>query len=359
MFGLQKLIKLSQQKKGFWMFLSLCMLIFSCKPAYKSFSVSYKNEFSNKENEVPDYSQLKYWAAHPYKKDPSDSIPAPLKNEPVDSSVDVFFLHPTTLTDKKLHGKVWNADINDADLNAKTDYSSILYQASVFNGSCRVFAPRYRQAHIYAFFAKDTAKGKQALHDAYNDVRSAFLYYLKNYNNGRPIILASHSQGTVHAATLLKEFFENKPLMKQLVCAYVVGMVLPKNYFTSINPCTEASSTGCISGWRTYRKNYTPAFVKKEAGNSLVVNPLSWQMDSIKINRKQNAGAVVYNFNKIINHPNGAQIQNGILWVERPKFPGSFLYFSKNYHPGDINLFYVNIRENVKTRVGAFMKKKE
>jgi hypothetical protein len=347
---------LNQHKKGFWLFLSFCLFLYSCKPAYKSFSGAYSQEFSSKENEAPDYSHLKFWAAHPYKKDPSDSIPAPLKNEPVDSSVDVFFLHPTTLTDKKLNGVVWNADINDAELNAKTDYSSILYQASVFNGSCRVFAPRYRQAHLYSFFAEDTAKGKQVLRDAYQDVRSAFLYYLQNHNNGRPIIIASHSQGTVHAATLLKEFFEDKQLMKQLVCAYTVGMVLPKNYFTSIYPCSDSSSTGCFTGWRTYRKNYTPEFVKKEKGNSWVVNPLSWQMDSVKINRKQNAGAVLYNFNKIIPHTNGAQIQNGILWVERPKFPGSLFYFSKNYHPGDINLFYVSIRENVKTRIAAYFK---
>jgi len=333
---------------------SIFLFLLSCSPAYKSFKQDYEIEFVQKENASPDYSNLKYWAAHPWKKDPSDSIPKQLLNEPRDSSVDVFFLHPTTLTDKKLNGVVWNADINDAELNAKTDYSSILYQASVFNGSCRVFAPRYRQAHLYSFFAKDTTIGKQALHDAYKDVRSAFIYYLQNYNNGRPIILASHSQGTVHAATILKEFFEDKPLMKQLVCAYIVGMVLPKNNFKSIGPCADSSSTGCFTGWRTYRKNYMPDFIKKENGNSWVVNPLSWQIDTIKINRKQNEGAVLYNFNKIINHTNSAQIQNGILWVERPRFPGSIFYFSKNYHPGDINLFYLNIRENVKTRIASY-----
>ena len=332
----------------------LFLSLFSCSPTYKSFKQVYEQEFAQKENATPDYGNLKYWAAHPWKNDPSDSIPKPLLNEPRDSSVDVFFLHPTTLTDKKLNGIVWNADINDAELNAKTDYSSILYQASVFNASCRVFAPRYRQAHIYSFFAEDTAKGKQALHDAYKDVRSAFIYYLQHYNNGRPIILASHSQGTVHAAALLKEFFEDKPLMKQLVCAYIVGMVLPKNNFSSIGPCADSSATGCFTGWRTYRKNYMPAFVEKENGNSWVVNPISWKLDSIKINRKQNEGAVLYNFNKLIKHTNGAQIQNGILWVERPRFPGSLFYFSKNYHPGDINLFYLNIRENVKTRIASY-----
>jgi hypothetical protein len=55
-----------------------------------------------------------------------------------------------------------NPSIADPVLNAKTDYSTILYQASVFNGSCLVYAPRYRQAHIAAFFMKDTMAAKKA-----------------------------------------------------------------------------------------------------------------------------------------------------------------------------------------------------
>jgi hypothetical protein len=84
-------------------------------------------------------------------------VPAPLKNEARDSLVDVFFLHPTTFTlNRKLENT--NAGIDDAYINAKTDYSSILYQASVFNQQCRVFAPRYRQAHLASFFSKDKIK---------------------------------------------------------------------------------------------------------------------------------------------------------------------------------------------------------
>ena len=41
--------------------------------------------------------------------------------------------------------------LNDQSLNAKTDYSTILYQASAFN-EYRVFAPRYRQAHLRSYY---------------------------------------------------------------------------------------------------------------------------------------------------------------------------------------------------------------
>lgn len=335
----------------------LLTLFFACKPGYKSFRKDYERVYMQKDAVVPDYSDWKYWAAHPFKKDPSDSIPLPLINEHRDSSVDVFFLHPTSFTSKKTKGVVWNADINDAELNAKTDYSSILYQASVFNASARVFAPRYRQAHIFSFFTKDTLKGKESLAIAHEDVKHAFEYYLQNYNKGRPIILASHSQGTVHAAMLLKEYFENKPLQKQLVCAYLIGMVLPVNYFTSIQPCADSAATGCFTGWRTYRKNYTPSHVTKEFHGSWVVNPLSWTLDTIAVSRKQNNGAILYNFNKLLPHTNGAVLSKGILWIERPRFPGGLFYFSRNYHPGDINLFYLSIRENVRTRIAAYFQR--
>ncbi len=303
---------------------------------------------------VPDYSDLRYWAAHPWKKDPSDSFPNTIRGEVIDTSVDVFFLHPTTLTNKESAGKIWNADINDADLNAKTDFTSILYQASVFNKSCRVFAPRYRQAHLSSFFSKDTASSKAALELAYRDIKTAFEYYLKYYNNGRPIIIATHSQGTLHGGRLLKEYFENKPLQKQLVCAYIIGLAVPTNYFSTLKPCADSSSTGCFVSWRTFREGYLPDYVKNEKISSWVVNPLTWRMDELPAARKENKGAVLLNYKKIYPHTNGARITNGVLWINKPKVPLGFIYNRKNYHAGDINLFYINIRENVEVRKRQF-----
>ena len=50
------------------------------------------------------------------------------------------------------------------------------------------------------------------------------------------------------------------------------------------------------------------------------------------------------------------QIHNSILWTSKPKFRGSFLYRTSNYHKGDFNLFYLNVRENVATRISSFWK---
>lgn len=153
-----------------------------------------------------DYGLLSSWAAHPWKQDPSDSVPQPLRKDyHADSSVDIFFIHPTTYTNpEKQFG--WNAPVDDTALNNKTDQTTILYQASIFNEAGRVFAPRYRQANLDAYFTEDTVAAMAAFDRAYEDVKAAFQYYLEHYNNGRPIIIASHSQGTTHAKRLLKEF---------------------------------------------------------------------------------------------------------------------------------------------------------
>jgi hypothetical protein len=327
------------------------LTITACNPAYRKYMSQYEAGF---QSPAPDYSLDTYWAASPFKKDPSDSIPFPLQaSYRKDSSVDVFFLHPTTFGSRK--DTAWNADINDPQVNARTDYTTILYQASAFN-AYRVFAPRYRQANIRAYFTKDTANALRAFELAYQDIADAFRYYLEHYNGGRPIIIASHSQGSTHAERLLKEFFDGKPLQHQLVAAYVIGMAIPKSSFRSLTACSDSSMTGCLVGWRTFEKGFEPEFVKLEKGNSLVTNPLNWTTDSTYADKSMNMGAVLSKFNTVIPGVTDAQIHGGVLWIHKPHFPGSIFYRSKNYHIGDINLFYVNIRENLITRIRAFRK---
>lgn len=332
----------------------LSIYLVSCADKYEVFRSQY--QFKSLDGK-PDYSKLNYWAAHPWKWDPSDSIPAPLKLEKTDTAVDVFFLHPTTYTKKKNRPKQLNASIDDGYINAKTDYSTILYQASVFNQQARVFAPRYRQGHIKNFFLKDKEKAARSFSRAYEDLKNAFEYYLQHWNNGRPIIIASHSQGSLLAEQLLKDYFENKPLQQKLVVAYILGWSVPKDYFSSLKMCADSLQTGCICSWRTLRKNFVPRYLKNEKGNSYATNPLTWSTDNGYAPRDLNKGSVLFNFNRIYMHTTDAQVSNGLLYVKKPKFPGSFFYFTRNYHIADINLYYLNLRENVQLRINMFWKK--
>ncbi len=256
----------------------------------------------------PDYSDLYYWAAHPGKWDYSDSIPSFLNDKTCDTNVDVFFLHPTTYIRDARNANM-NADVDDSALNHQTDITTILYQASLFNGNCRVFAPRYRQAHLKAYFQITSEESKKAFDLAYGDLKTAFQYYLDHWNQGRPIIIAAHSQGSMHAVRLLKEFF-----------------------------------------------------VKRENGNSLCINPVSWTTNNNWTPKEMHRGAIGKDFNKLISKRISVEVAPDInvLWVELPEDieqKSGLASRLGNFHIADYNLFWMDIRENVKQRVDAYIHK--
>jgi Protein of unknown function (DUF3089) len=325
---------------------------------------------------APDYSNLYYWAASPFKHNPSDSIPSFLADEPRDSSVDVFFIYPTSyigsdgededmatlMTNPRsviesMKSLPWNADLTDTFINNQTDSRSILYQASVFNSSCRIFAPRYRQANLKAFFVSpNSIYARKAFDLAYSDIKKAFEYYLQHYNHGRPIIIASHSQGTLHAIRLLQDFFDGTPLQKQLVCAYIIGHQISTDAFKQIPVCNSPATTGCFVGWRSYQKGTMPEEIREENGNSVCVNPLTWTTSTTWAPKKLNAGSLL-SFNTLYAHSIGAGIEPNakILWVSLPEnVREGELGKMKNLHVLDYNLFWMNIRENVKERIAAY-----
>ena len=332
------------------------LFLISCSQSnYSKYAPIYESEGLG---EVPDYSDLKYWAAHPNKNDPSDSVPKSIVSKQILSKeVDVFFVYPTSYLDRTLPYGL-NAPLKESKINIYTDYSAILYQASVFNEVGKIYSPRYRQVNILAYYpvtAADTVKAIAAFNLAYNDVKLAFEYYLANNNNGRPIILASHSQGSTHTIRLLKEFFDNKPLQKQLVAAYVVGMALDPSIYTNLKACTIPDQTGCICAWRTFMEGHIEPFVEKEKFKSIVTNPLSWNNTDTVIDRKLNDGSLLYKFNKVIPSVAGAINHEGVLWTPKPKFFGNFAIKTKNYHIADYNLYYLSIRKNAALRVNNFI----
>ncbi|NOT51808.1 MAG: DUF3089 domain-containing protein [Chitinophagaceae bacterium] len=308
---------------------------------------------------APDYADLYYWAAHPAKKDMSDTIPSFLSNEKRDTLADVFFLHPTTYT-KNMAGPA-NAPINDEVLNNATDEKTILYQSSVFNNSCRIFAPRYRQAHLKNYYMPGSKIAKDAFELAYEDLKTAFQYYLDHHNNGRPIVIASHSQGAMHAVRLVKEFFDGKTLQKQLVCAYIVGWQIKSDDFTNIPVGSTPDAIGCYVGWRSYKKGELDFIVKNEKGGSVCVNPVSWTISEEETKPKQHKGAITKDMDKPVKNVIAASIEpeHKVLWVDAPdKVQEKIGANMKNYHVADYNLFWLDIRENVLLRVNTFLGKK-
>jgi len=316
-----------------------------------------------KDSPVPpesDYADANNWAALPLKKDAADRVPAgsPFKDEQSSAKADVFFIHPTILTYTPTNEFKWNASVSDTYLNAKVDSSTILNQATIFNAAGRIYAPRYRQAHYHAFVTSFKEDKAAALDLAYSDVKKAFLYYMSHFNEGRPIIIASHSQGTVHATRLIKEFFDGKELQKHLVAAYIIGIATPKNIFANIKPCESPTQTGCFIAYTTFLQGYLPDWHPKTSTELVSTNPLTWTLDEKFAAKELNPGGVSYGFKWVKNFAD-AQNHLGVLWTNTPYVFGRKFVHIKNWHAADMNLFYAPIRENAKVRVDAFTSQKQ
>ena len=299
-----------------------------------------------------DYTDLDNWAVHP-QNTPSQLDFVELETNPYD--VDVFYIHPTITTSRK--NRAWNGNVSDENYRQATLNTAIKYQCSAWYGLGRTFAPFYRDAHIRSFQDQFKAQGgDDALRSAYEDIKSAFMHYLKHENNGRPIVLVSHSQGTLHAGQLLKDFFEDQPLQKQLVAAYLVGIAIKTEYFQNIPFMTSPDETGGFVTWNTYKRNHLPDDYEKWYRGSLVTNPITWDDEKIA-SYEQHKGLAYYDG---MIYPNSISIEliDGMVWARTPKVPKRFwLSFVKDYHFADITIFWKDVRENTRMRIEAFFAK--
>jgi len=330
----------------------------------------------------PDYGAPDAWAALPFRRDDADVVPPNTKYPEAqkEAPIDVFFIHPTGYAKPDS----WNGPIDDPD--AVLAASLVMkYLAGSFNAAARVYAPRYRQATIYAIFDYETDSGIGAIELAYSDVERAFGHYLKNYNTGRPFILAGHSQGSMHGLRLLQQKIIGTPLQKNLVAAYLIGMAIPAN-IPGISPSRSAADTGTVISWTTYTSDGNPSLFindiatwfggryRKSKGLSLVqVNPISWELGGPKVDASRNPGSLPFlgphgDLLPLIPGVTGADASGQVLRIDKPKapgFPGSgparpvLNADFGDYHDYDYALFYESIRKNAIDRGFQWMSLKD
>ncbi|MFK5890278.1 MAG: DUF3089 domain-containing protein [Flavobacteriaceae bacterium] len=325
----------------FALILALFLTVVSCK------TVQIPSFTSQRPPTAPNYSQSNSWAVTP------NTYPADLKHWQSTTTplkADVFYIYPTLNIEKK--DLRWNMPVDDKIQYDKIVNKAVYFQASAFLNAGKLYVPIYRQAHVRAY-ARFKTGGKQALDLAYADVKAAFKYYLKHYNKGRPFIIASHSQGTTHAIRLLKEFFDGKPLQKQLIAAYLPGMAIKKGTFKQIKFMTRPDQTGGFVTWNTYKKNYYPKSFNKWFKGAYVSNPITW--DSQTTSTRAAHKGFLFSNGKMYKQALQVTVKDGILWTTLPHFPYRiFALNKKRYHAGDVNLFWEDIRENAVLRVKAY-----
>jgi hypothetical protein len=334
---------------------------------------------------APDYGKEEFWAAIPTKKSEAGLVPTGdgADNQAI-AKADVFYIHPTGYFRKEN----WNSPIDPESAAYETVRSMVALQASPFNGSCKIYAPHYREATLYSFIDKGD-DGRKALDLAYADVARAFDYYIKHYNRGRPFIVASHSQGSVHALRLLEEKVDRTNLYGRFVAGYLIGYGIPaekfNRSFTRIKACSGERDNGCVLSWNTYSEGSVPrkfGFIWYRGGwedvedkRIICINPLSWRNDEKTAPKEEHKGAVFptsggfwitiftgrASGRKFTALPEpvvnmiSARCSDGVLYV--PKVNQIYEAFGKgNYHIYDYHLFYMNIRENAEERVKSFVK---
>jgi len=322
---------------------------------YTIYQMTPKQSFDESTHPTePDYADPIWWAGLPDRIDEVDATPADEFDNQTAAEVDVFFIHPTTYFEP---GNGWNQPLDNVTANQRLKLGVMKGQASSFNGCCKIYAPKYRQAALSAFMDEDD--GPKALNLAYTDVKAAFEYFLENQNNGRPFILASHSQGSHHGVRLLEDYFTGKPLLDRLVAAYLVGGPMTDSHLQKtpdIPLCDSPTMTRCQMTWNT---------VSAEAANfneepNHCVNPLNWKANGGQATHKENLGGVRFmaeNDNPD-KDPNivDATCLGGRLVISKPAEGYDRMFMRKgNYHIYDYSLFYMNIRENAIERTIAFL----
>lgn len=326
---------------------SLTLMVFS---AYVKPAESFANSLPPA---APDYFNREHWAALPDRDDGADFTPKGVSDGQASASADVFFVHPTTY----LNSAGWNAPMGDGPSGNWVDDAVMPGQASVFNGAARVFAPRYRQAQIYAFLDLENG-GNDALELAYTDIEAAFNHYLAEYNQGRPFIVAGHSQGALLTRWLLERKISGTRLVKQMVAAYPVGYLISAAELASSMPdipvCQSAVQTGCLVTWNTIGDGYHALVPTR---GMVCVNPLTWTTDGAQGAFENNEGALSRTSKAILAAIADARCENGMLYVSEIR-TDAYDYLPNmgkgNHHLLDYTLYWSNIRKNAASRVTAF-----
>lgn len=365
--------------------LGILMGLSACDP---SWFIGPQNRFKDSLTPAaPDYQRPQFWAALPEQPGKSGLIP-PGEAAASAPDADVFFVHPTTWFDRKQ----WNARFEAGVAQEIVDEISMGTQASAFNACCRIFAPRYRQAMLGAFYA-DPEDAQPAFEMAYGDVEQAFASFLTRTQD-RPFVIAGHSQGSMHAMRLLETRIQKDPaLLRRLVVAYLPGVAIPEAWYQrhQIPACEKPSETGCIAAWDTYRvgaevKGHEPVY--HWYGNQLLrvdpkaprqcTNPVTWHTTSHPSASAAHQGAVAgvntgsdFSFSQLLFAQEPLGINITALTAPRSVITAACDQALRvpdlkalnypvletqpgNYHLLDYELFWQDIRENVKLRLAAW-----
>jgi pimeloyl-ACP methyl ester carboxylesterase len=220
---------------------------------------------------APDYSKSESWLCLPGRDDVcAKPLPTTALNAngygsvgqalpASDPKIDCFYVYPTVSRDAG----------DNSDMTAgPEEQATAAVQFARFAGTCRTFAPLYRQATLTALLRQARGEGQrtaQSIALAYGDVLAAWREYLGTHNKGRPFVLIGHSQGTIHLTQLLAREIEGKPEAKRMLSALLIGfnVEVPEGKivggtFKETPLCARVGETGCVVSYVSFRATNPP-----------------------------------------------------------------------------------------------------
>ncbi|MBN1664393.1 MAG: DUF3089 domain-containing protein [Deltaproteobacteria bacterium] len=300
------------------------------------------------------YSQAKHWL----------SIPV------VSHNVDVFYLYPTAW--RKVHASDPNiCDIDNPSMLAGSA-SAFGRSATAFETFANIYAPYYRQAD--AAYALSLPLPE---HDALvagiptQDAVAAFDYYIRNFNAGRPFILAGHSQGSNVLINLLTGYLKDHPdVYQRMIAAYVIGYPVTARIIADhphLKFAEGPDDTGVIISYNTQAPDVVPGVNPVLSGLvGLVINPITWTRTETTAAATEGLGSIMPNpatlaFKPVPQYADARlDIKNGVLICTTAD--ANLLYkltkqgFPRGvYHSFDYPFYYFNIRENSKRRANKYL----
>jgi pimeloyl-ACP methyl ester carboxylesterase len=366
-------------RRFLWIVAGITILVIVGAILYRIFAVELmrfvmvpKVEYS----EVPlkagsTYADRDMWIARPdIPNNPSQWLPPGVERGSAAPRASVFFIHPTSF----LESSAWNAALDDRESQQRAALF-VRSQASAFNGVGEIWAPKYRQAAFGAFLTTQ-ANAQRALDLAYRDVAAAYDEFLREAPRDRPIILAGHSQGSLHLMRLLAERVAGSPEARRIAAAYVVGwpvsttVDLPR---LGLPACARAGQSGCILSWQSFGEPADPKMVtdaydesrgpngEARAGTRMLcVNPLTGNAgDAAGADR--NLGTLIPNedFSEAEYRrravPARCDVRGLLLIGQDPPEFGEYVLPGNNYHVFDYSLFWANTRADAEARLDSFL----
>jgi hypothetical protein len=301
-----------------------------------------------------DYAKPEHWLSLPT---------TPIK------TVDVFYLYPTVYQKKTpTDPNICNVDNPDMVQRSQMAFA---YQASAFAPTANLFAPYYRQADAAYTLTLPLAEQRQVVGGIpATDALAAFDFYIKNHNQGRPFILAGHSQGSNLLLYLLSDYMKQHPeVYSRMIAAYVIGYSITPEYLAE-NPHLKFAQgpddTGVIISYNTEAPQMNGKNPVVLPG-ALVINPISWTRSETLAPAEYNLGSIDMGTDgQMIFQKNYADARinksKGVLicsTVNVDKLsPGNQVFPKGIYHHYDYLFYYFNLRENAAYRTNLFLKGK-